>query len=107
MKKNDNIKKGKLADTLNSADIERRKANDAADQLERADEIAREKLAAKIAFMEDMPDDTPAGSVDEFMFKEGVNEQLELLDRDLVGLRGVKDNVRQVRLEGEGGEGTF
>ena len=26
--------------------------------------------------MEDMPDDKQAGSVDEFMFKEGVNDQL-------------------------------
>merc|ERR1711871_930523 len=51
---------------------------------------------AKIDFMTNMDDDKPAGSVDEFMFKEGVNDQLKMLDRDLVGLDGVKTRVREI-----------
>lgn len=46
--------------------------------------------------MKDMPDNTPAGSVSEFMFKEGVKEVLEKLDFDLVGLKPVKRRVREI-----------
>jgi len=43
-----------------------------------------------------MPDWTPAGTVDEFMFKEGVQEQLDKLDNDLVGLLPVKRRVKEI-----------
>ena len=76
---------GRLADKLNEADIERRKIAEEADRRERAAEIRREERLAKIAYMRDMPDSQPAGTVDEFMFKEGVQDQLDKLDRDLVG----------------------
>merc|ERR1712032_1627071 len=46
--------------------------------------------------MEEMPDDQPAGKVDEFMFKEGVQDQLDKLDRDLVGLIPVKKRVKEI-----------
>mmetsp|Transcript_11956 Transcript_11956/g.17545 ORF Transcript_11956/g.17545 Transcript_11956/m.17545 type:complete len:413 (+) Transcript_11956:141-1379(+) len=85
-----------LADALNDADSERRKEKEAADQRERAAEIRREERMRKIAYMEEMPDDTPAGTVDEFMFKEGVQEQLNKLDRDLVGLVPVKQRVKEI-----------
>ena len=39
---------------------------------------------------------TEAGSIDEFMFKEGVKDVLEKLDNDLVGLIPVKTRVRQI-----------
>ncbi|CAM9277611.1 unnamed protein product [Ectocarpus sp. 13 AM-2016] len=51
---------------------------------------------AKIKFMEDMPDNTEVGTVEEFMFKEGVRDILEKLDSDLVGLIPVKLRVRQI-----------
>ncbi|GMH58137.1 hypothetical protein TrRE_jg5405, partial [Triparma retinervis] len=93
---NANFKKGNLEERLQEADTERRKARDAADARERAAEIAREQRRAKIEFMTSMDDDKPAGSVDEFMFKEGVNDQLTKLDHDLVGLDGVKTRVKEI-----------
>merc|ERR1712154_406556 len=67
-----------------------------ADKRARAAEIAREELEAKVRHMEEMPDDTPAGSVDDFMFKAGVQEQLDKLDKELVGLVPVKNRVKQI-----------
>merc|ERR1719389_1017248 len=46
--------------------------------------------------MMDMPDDQKAGTVDEFMFKEGVQDQLDKLDHDLVGLKAVKQRVKEI-----------
>jgi len=86
----------RLSDALNEADIDRRKAKDEADKRACAAEIKREELLAKIKHMEDMPDDTPAGTVDDFMFKAGVQEQLDKLDRELVGLVPVKKRVSQI-----------
>jgi len=91
-----NFKKGNLESRLAEADTERRKAREAADQRERAAEIRREERAAKIKYMTDMPDSQPAGTVNDFMFKEGVSDQLLKLDNDLVGLRGVKQRVKEI-----------
>jgi probable Rubsico expression protein CbbX len=46
--------------------------------------------------MQDMPDSQPAGTVDEFMFKEGVQDQLDKLDHDLIGLTAVKSRVKEI-----------
>ncbi|KAL3779857.1 hypothetical protein ACHAW5_000618 [Stephanodiscus triporus] len=87
---------GKLADKLNEADIERRKIQEEAERRERAAEIRREERQAKIQYMMNMPDSQPAGTVDEFMFKEGVQDQLDKLDHDLVGLLAVKKRVKEI-----------
>eukprot|EP00536_Pseudo-nitzschia_multiseries_P001684 jgi/Psemu1/234917/estExt_Genewise1.C_210194 len=92
----DSFKTVRLRDRLNEADTERRKEEDAAAQRERAAEIRREERLAKIAYMENMPDATPAGTVDEFMFKEGVQDQLDKLDQELVGLIPVKRRVKEI-----------
>lgn len=86
----------KLTDALNEADTERRKAREEAEARERAAEIRREERMRKIQFMTDMPDSQPAGTVDEFMFKEGVQDQLDKLDNDLVGLIPVKQRVKEI-----------
>mmetsp|Transcript_119242 Transcript_119242/g.178131 ORF Transcript_119242/g.178131 Transcript_119242/m.178131 type:complete len:409 (-) Transcript_119242:47-1273(-) len=91
-----NAKTVRLRDRLQEADTERRKAADAADARERAAEIKREERLKKIAYMNEMPDSTPAGTVDEFMFKEGVQDQLDKLDRELVGLVPVKQRVKEI-----------
>jgi len=91
-----NAKVVRLRDRLNEADTERRKAEEEADQRERAAEIRREERLKKIAYMQDMPDSTPAGTVEEFMFKEGVQDQLDKLDRELVGLLPVKKRVKEI-----------
>lgn len=93
---NDQNNYRKLTDKLNEADTERRKAAEEADRRERAAEIAREERLRKIAYMQEMPDTTPAGTVDEFMFKEGVQDQLDKLDQDLVGLIPVKKRVKEI-----------
>lgn len=93
---NKNIKTGSLEDRLAEADTERRKAHEAAMQRERAAEIRREERLKKIAYMNNMPDNQPAGTVDEFMFKEGVQDQLNKLDNDLVGLVPVKSRVKEI-----------
>jgi len=86
----------RLRDRLKDADTERRKAQEAAEARERAAEMRREERLRKIAYMNDMPDDRPAGTVDEFMFKEGVQEQLDKLDVELVGLVPVKKRVKEI-----------
>merc|ERR1711935_217037 len=87
---------GSLTERLNTADIDRRKAQDAADQRERAAEIRREERQRKIDYMNDMPDDREAGTVDDFMFKEGVQDQLDKLDNDPIGLVPVKQRVKEI-----------
>merc|ERR1719171_3426384 len=46
--------------------------------------------------MNDMPENTPAGSVSDYMYKEGVKDQLDKLDYDLVGLLPVKKRVKEI-----------
>jgi len=86
----------KLGQALMEADTERRKDADAAANRERAAEMRREERMRKIKYMQDMPDSQPAGTVDEFMFKEGVQEQLNKLDSELVGLIPVKKRVKEI-----------
>lgn len=52
----------RLRDKLNEADTERRKEAEEAERRERAAEIRREERLKKIAYMNDMPDSTPAGT---------------------------------------------
>lgn len=91
-----NFKTVRLRDRLNEADTERRKDKEAAEARERAAEMAREERLKKIAYMNEMPEDTPAGTVEEFMFKEGVQAQLDKLDEELVGLIPVKKRVKEI-----------
>lgn len=94
--KDPNAKTARLRDKLKEADVERRKDVEAAEARERAAEIAREERQKKIDYMNDMPDDKAAGTVDEFMFKEGVQDQLDKLDAELVGLVPVKKRVKEI-----------
>jgi len=87
---------GRLRENLQEADTDRRKAKEAAELRERAAEIRREERLAKIEYMTSMPDNKPAGTVDDFMFKEGVQDQLDKLDDDLVGLVPVKKRVKEI-----------
>merc|ERR1719384_1438535 len=86
----------RLSQKLQEADTERRKDREAAEARERAAEMCREERERKIAYMAAMPEDQPAGTVDEFMFKEGVQDQLDKLDQDLVGLVPVKKRVKEI-----------
>ena len=91
-----NAKTVRLRDRLNEADTERRKEREEAEARERAAEIRREERIRKIKYMEEMPDNQPAGTVEEFMFKEGVQDQLDKLDKELIGLKAVKRRVKEI-----------
>merc|ERR1719502_2240094 len=86
----------KLGDALRDGDIERKKAEKEQYEREHAMELAREERQRKIEFMRDMPEDTPAGRVADFMYKGGITEILEQLDNDLIGLLPVKKRVREI-----------
>mmetsp|Transcript_25104 Transcript_25104/g.50990 ORF Transcript_25104/g.50990 Transcript_25104/m.50990 type:complete len:401 (-) Transcript_25104:207-1409(-) len=87
---------GRLSDKLKAADIERRLEEEAVQMREEAVQRAREERQRKIQLLYDIPEETRAGTVDDFMFKEGVKDILEKLDYDLIGLRPVKDRVREI-----------
>jgi probable Rubsico expression protein CbbX len=70
-----------------------------AEEVRMREEKANEERAArerKIALLRDIPDATPAGTVEDFMYKQGVNDILEQLDYDMIGLKPVKARVREV-----------
>merc|ERR1719324_2195673 len=87
---------GRLSSKLEEADVERRLEQEAIDAREQAAERAREERARKVQLLYDIPEDTKAGTVDDFMFKEGVKDILEKLDYDLIGLLPVKQRVREI-----------
>lgn len=86
----------RLSDALKEADVESRKEAAAAEKRRAAREAARDSRQRKIDFMTNIPDTTSVGTVDEYMFKEGVREILLKLDTDLVGLKPVKQRVREI-----------
>merc|ERR1719324_2164218 len=87
---------GRLSSKLEEADVERRLEQEAIDAREQAAERARAERARKVALLTDIPDATKAGTVDDYMFKEGVKDILEKLDYDLVGLKPVKARVKEI-----------
>jgi probable Rubsico expression protein CbbX len=46
--------------------------------------------------MEQIPDDMGVGTVDEYMYKGGVKDELAKLDHEMIGLLPVKDRVREI-----------
>lgn len=86
----------RLSDKLKEADVERRKEEEAINAREQAADRARAERNRKVALLKDIPDATRAGTVDEFMFKEGVKDILSQLDYDLIGLTPVKQRVREI-----------
>ena len=87
---------GRLSDKLKIADVERRMETEAVAMREEAVQRAREERARKVQLLYDIPEETRAGTVDDFMFKEGVQDILDKLDYDLIGLRPVKERVREI-----------
>jgi len=86
----------RLSDRLKDADLERRLEEEEIMKREQAAQLAREARARKIALLQNIPDETKAGTVDEYMYKEGVQDILAKLDYDLVGLKPVKARVREI-----------
>merc|ERR1719252_43035 len=86
----------RLSEKLKEADLERRLEEEEIQKRENAAKLKREAKERKIALMQNIPDNTQAGTVDDFMFKEGVKDILDKLDYDLVGLKPVKSRVREI-----------
>merc|ERR1719487_3038505 len=86
----------RLTQALDDADIEARKAREEAEFRARKYEILREQLEEKRRMMAEIPDATQVGTVEEYMFKGGVRDELQKLDYDLIGLVPVKDRVREI-----------
>mmetsp|Transcript_27887 Transcript_27887/g.70276 ORF Transcript_27887/g.70276 Transcript_27887/m.70276 type:complete len:391 (+) Transcript_27887:65-1237(+) len=91
-----NSDNSKLSDALKEADIEARKIREEAERRKEEDEKERMKKQMKIDRLNAIPEDAEAGTVEEFMYKDGVKEILEKLDTDLVGLIPVKSRVREI-----------
>ena len=68
-----------MEDRLKARDTEERKAREEAEQRERKYEIQREQLEAKRQMMREIPGETAVGTVDEYMYKGGVKEELAKL----------------------------
>lgn len=86
----------RLSDALKERDVEARLEREAEEKRRREEEERRFARQRKIELMESIPDNTPVGTVDEYMFREGVQETLDKLDHDLVGLWPVKQRVREI-----------
>jgi len=87
---------GRLSAKLQEADIERRLEQEEIEKRENAARLQKEMRERRIALLRDIPDETKAGTVEDFMFKEGVKEILEKLDYDMIGLIPVKTRVREI-----------
>mmetsp|Transcript_41980 Transcript_41980/g.65606 ORF Transcript_41980/g.65606 Transcript_41980/m.65606 type:complete len:339 (-) Transcript_41980:6059-7075(-) len=85
-----------VADALNDADIEARKIREEADRRREEDERKRKMKQMKIDRMNAIPEEAEAGTVEEYMYKDGVKDILEQLDNDLVGLVPVKSRVKEI-----------
>lgn len=86
----------RMTDALKDGDIERKKMEEEVRKREMAEEIKREERARKVKFLYELPSDTPAGRMDDFMYKDGVKDVLQTLDRELIGLLPVKRRVREI-----------
>ena len=86
----------KLKDALKEADIEARKIREEAEQRKKDEERVRAAKQMKIDRFNAIPEEAEAGTVEEFMYKDGVKEILAKLDTDLVGLLPVKSRVREI-----------
>jgi len=87
---------GRLSDKLKEADLERRLEQEEIEKRENAAKLKREQRERKIALLRDIPDNVQAGTVGDFMYKEGVQDILNKLDYDLIGLQAVKERVREI-----------
>jgi probable Rubsico expression protein CbbX len=85
-----------LAKSLNESDIEARKIREEAARRNAEKEKKKAAKQMKIDRLNAIPEDAEAGTVEEFMYKDGVKEILEKLDHDMVGLVPVKSRVREI-----------
>merc|ERR1711943_48491 len=85
-----------LAKSLNESDIEARKIREEAARKKCRKRKKKAAKQMKIDRLNAIPEDAEAGTVEEFMYKDGVKDILEKLDHDMVGLIPVKSRVREI-----------
>ncbi|CAN8076155.1 unnamed protein product [Agarophyton chilense] len=86
----------RLSDALKEKDVEARKIREEKERKEREKleiKMARQK---KVDKLNSIPDDLQVGTVNQHMYEAGVQEELALLDRELVGLKPVKTRVAEI-----------
>lgn len=86
----------RLSDALKEKDVEARKLREEKEMKERQRMEARMARQKKIDQLDAIPDDLEVGSVNQHMFEAGVQEELDTLDNDLVGLKPVKTRVAEI-----------
>lgn len=86
----------RLSDALKEKNVEARKAREEADRRAREKEEKRMARQKKIDQLAAIPDDLEVGSVNQHMYEAGVQEELDNLDHDLVGLKPVKTRVAEI-----------
>lgn len=86
----------RLSDALKEKDVESRKLRAENERREREKQERRMRLQRKIEALDAIPDDLQVGSVNQHMYEAGVQEELEKLDHDLVGLKPVKTRVAEI-----------
>ncbi|CDF40453.1 Protein cbbX homolog, chloroplastic [Chondrus crispus] len=86
----------RLSDALKEKDVEARKNREEAERRLREKEEKRMARQRKIDALDAIPDDLEVGSVNQHMYEAGVQEELDMLDHDLVGLKPVKTRVAEI-----------
>lgn len=86
----------RLSDALMEKDVEARKDREAKERREREKKELRRARQNKIDALNAIPDDLEVGSVNQHMYDSGVQEELNMLDHDLVGLKPVKTRVAEI-----------
>lgn len=86
----------RLSDALKEKDVEARKIRQENERREREKEEKRMRRQRKVEALNDIPDDLEVGSVNQHMYEAGVQEELDKLDFDLVGLKPVKTRVAEI-----------
>merc|ERR1712166_1502938 len=91
-----NSKSDDLAKSLNESDIDARKIREEAARRNQEKEKIKMAKQMKIDRLNAIPEDAEAGTVEEFMYKDGVKDILEKLNNDMVGLLPVKTSVKEI-----------
>eukprot|EP00177_Eucheuma_denticulatum_P008289 GFKZ01015079.1.p1 GENE.GFKZ01015079.1~~GFKZ01015079.1.p1 ORF type:complete len:398 (-),score=90.66 GFKZ01015079.1:1036-2229(-) len=86
----------RLSDALKEKDVEARKLREENERREREKIEMRMRRQRKVDALNAIPDDLEVGSVNQHMFEAGVQEELDQLDHDLVGLKPVKTRVAEI-----------
>jgi len=87
---------GRTTEKLQAGEEERKKIAAEEEAKRNAAKYKKEELKRKMERMSSIPDEKPVGRVKDFMYKQGVQDILDKLDYDLIGLQVVKQRIRDM-----------